>query len=188
MGQIYLEIDARLSEWINAQRMFFTATAPEGEGNINCSPKGFQTFRILDANTVAYLDLTGSGIETVAHLKENGRIVIMFCAFEGSPRIVRLNGTGCVLEKATSEFNDLIEKFAPLPDEHMVSARAIIKVSVTRIADSCGYGVPLMKYEGERTQLAAWVQRKGRDGIAQYRQEKNLRSIDGLTGLDPALR
>jgi hypothetical protein len=184
MGKILSEIDERLREWITVQRMFFTATAPSGDGHINCSPKGCETFRIFDAKTVAYVDLTGSGIETIAHLKENGRITVMFCAFEGAPRILRLYGEGIVVESGTNEFKELIDKFAPLSNEQMVSARAIIKVSVSRITDSCGYGVPLMKYEGERTQLSAWVQRKGSNGIAEYRQQKNLQSIDGLPGLD----
>ena len=127
---------------------------------------------------VAYLDLIGSGVETIAHLKENGRIVIMFCKFQGSPNIFRLHGMGRVVEPSAPEFAELVAKFPPYE-----TTRAIIVVDVTRISHSCGFGVPLMQYEGERTQHFAWAAKKDSEGLKLYKQEKNLRSIDGLPGL-----
>jgi hypothetical protein len=140
---------------------------------------------------VAYLDLTGSGIETIAHLKDNGRIVLMFCAFEGPPKIVRLHGTGQVLESGEEGFDELLGQFLPLDDLRLTATRSIIVIELNRISDSCGFGVPLMHYEGERTQLEAWTEnrlRKLGDGaLVAYRVEKNLSSIDGLPGLDESL-
>jgi hypothetical protein len=173
------EIDAHLQKFILTQPMFFVSTAPLApEGHINLSPKGLDSFRILSPKKVAYLDLTGSGVETIAHLKENGRVVLMFCAFQGPPKIIRLHGHGRALEPHSSEFAELAPLF-PAYD----SVRSIIVVEVTRVSDSCGYGVPLMKYEGERKQLPAWAQKKGTEGLKTYRKEKNGRSIDGLQGL-----
>ncbi len=179
MGKVRTEIDEALAKLIQNQHVFFVATAPlSGEGNLNLSPKGLDSFRILGPRTVAYLDLIGSGVETIAHLKENGRIVMMFCAFEGTPKIVRLHGRGRVVEPQSSEFSSLVTQF---PEYE--SMRAIIVVDVTRVSDSCGFGVPLLKFEGDRNQLFAWAQRKGAEGLRVYKQEKNRRSIDGLTGL-----
>ncbi len=179
MGKVRTEIDEALAKLIQNQHVFFVATAPlSGEGNLNLSPKGLDSFRILGPRTVAYLDLIGSGVETIAHLKENGRIVMMFCAFEGPPKIVRLHGRGRVVEPQSSEFSSLVTQF---PEYE--SMRAIIVVDVTRVSDSCGFGVPLLKFEGDRNQLFAWAQRKGAEGLRVYKQEKNRRSIDGLTGL-----
>jgi hypothetical protein len=173
------EIDSHLENFILAQPMFFVSTAPLApEGHINLSPKGLDSFRILSPKKVAYLDLTGSGVETIAHLKENGRVVLMFCAFQGPPKIVRLHGYGRALEPHSSEFAELAPLF-PTYD----SVRSIIVVEVTRVSDSCGYSVPLMKYEGERRQLFAWAAKKGTEGLKTYRKEKNSRSIDGLQGL-----
>lgn len=187
MGKVYAGIDTRNADFINKQHIFFVATAPRSDdGHINLSPKGLDCFRIIDPLTVAYLDLTGSGIETVAHLRENGRIVLMFCAFEGAPRILRLHGRGEVAEAGTPTFEALRDRFPA----HS-SARAIIRVALDRISDSCGFGIPLFEYAGERTQLPAWAAHKGPEGILQYQQESNLRSIDGLPGLrerDPAAR
>lgn len=179
MGKIYEVIDEKLTEWIHKQHMFFVATAPHSdEGLINCSPKGLDTFRILDAQTVAYLDLTGSGVETIAHLKENGRIVIMFCAFEGAPNIVRLHGKGSVLEADHPDFVELLPLFPELP-----GVRSIIRVAVNRVSDSCGFAVPRYRYQADRDALTNYAEAKGPEGMATYRAQKNRRSLDGLPGL-----
>ena len=181
MAKVFDAIDARLAAWIARQRMFFVATAPSGDGgHVNLSPKGpIGTLRVLDEHTVAYLDLVGSGAETVAHLHDNGRIVVMLCAFEGPPRIVRLHGRGEVLDAGAVDFPDA----TALPEQH----RTVIRVAVERIADSCGFGVPLMAYEGERPQSLAWAQTKlakgGPGALDDYVAEKNAISIDGLPAL-----
>lgn len=179
MAKLYDTIDDRLAGFLGAQKVFFVATAPlAGGGRLNLSPKGTDTFRILDPRTVAYLDLTGSGIETVAHLRENGRVVILFCAFEGPPKIVRLHGRGEAIEPGDDGFAELVARFPA-----RASTRAIVRMRLERISDSCGYGVPLYRYEGERSQLDEWARRKGPDGIVRYRAENNAKSIDGLPGL-----
>jgi hypothetical protein len=181
MAKTFDAIDARLAAWIARQRMFFVATAPSGDGgHVNLSPKGpIETLRVLDEHTVGYLDLVGSGAETVAHLQDNGRIVVMLCAFEGPPRLVRLHGRGEVLDPGAVESPDA----TALPQQH----RTVIRVDVERIADSCGFGVPLMTYQGERPQSLAWAQRKlakgGPDALDDYVAEKNAVSIDGLPAL-----
>jgi predicted pyridoxine 5'-phosphate oxidase superfamily flavin-nucleotide-binding protein len=189
MGRIYDRIDDHQRAWIARQPLFFVGTAPLGaDGHVNLSPKGpIGTLRVLDDHTVAYLDVVGSGAETIAHLRENGRIVVMLCAFEGPPRILRLHGRGEVVAAGEPGFDDLLARAGfdePAAEE---SRRAVIVVSVERIADSCGYGVPLMRYEGERPHAGAWVDKKlrvgGPDAIAQYRAEKNAVSIDGLPAL-----
>ncbi len=190
MAKIFDRIDEHQRKWIARQRLFFTGTAPlDGEGHVNVSPKGpMGTFRVLDDHTVAYLDMVGSGAETIAHLRENGRIVVMLCAFEGPPRILRLHGTGEVVEAGDERFDGLFERAAFETDEIEAVQRAIILVDVTRIADSCGYGVPLMSYEGERPHAAAWAQKKLRVGgeaeIDKYKAAKNAVSIDGLPALE----
>jgi hypothetical protein len=179
MSKAYECIDDALAGFIAAQHMFFVATAPlDAAGHVNLSPKGLAGLRVIDPNTVAYLDLTGSGIETVAHVRENGRMVIMFCAFEGPPKILRLHGRGEVIEPSHPRFADLLARFPKLP-----GVRSIILVALERITDSCGYGVPVYRYESEREQLHNWARRKGPSGLAQYRDEKNRSSIDGLPGL-----
>lgn len=179
MGKVYIEIDERLSEFICRQQVFFVGTAPSStDGHLNISPKGLDTFRILGPKSVAYLDLTGSGIETVAHLRENGRITIMFCAFEGRPLIVRLYGRGRVVEPGDSEWDDRIALFPEYP-----GARSIIVVDVERVADACGYAVPLFEHKGERSQLIAYAEKQGPEGMEEYRSRKNRQSIDGLAGL-----
>ena len=179
MGKLYDRIDDTLASFIAAQHVFFVATAPlDPAGHVNLSPKGLETFRVIDPNTVAYLDLTGSGIETLSHLRENGRIVIVFCAFEGSPKILRLYGRGEAVEPDNPRFDRLLTLFPKL-----VGVRSVILVALERIADSCGYGVPIYSYEGERTQLEQWAQRKGRKGLPEYRAENNHASIDGIPGL-----
>ncbi|HEV2397666.1 MAG TPA: pyridoxamine 5'-phosphate oxidase family protein [Candidatus Sulfotelmatobacter sp.] len=179
MGKPLSHIDESLAKTLQQQHVFFVATAPlDAEAHLNLSPKGLDSFRVLGPKTVAYLDLIGSGVETIAHLKENGRIVLMFCAFQGAPTVIRLHGRGRVIEPRAAEFAQLITQF-PVYD----STRAIIVVDVTRISTSCGFGVPLLKYEGDRVQLAAWAAKKGPDGLKLYKQEKNRQSIDGLAGL-----
>jgi hypothetical protein len=180
MGKLYDGITPDLAGWIGQQRIFFVATAPlAATGLLNCSPKGMDTFRILDPRTVAYLDLTGSGIETIAHLRENGRIVFAFCAFEGPPKIVRLNGTGQVITSSRPDFEKLRALFPDYP-----GARSVVRVRLTRIADSCGYAVPRYEYSGEGDGLIRWAETKGAEGVVQYRREKNARSLDDLPGLD----
>lgn len=179
MGKVYETIDAGLTEFIGRQHLFFVGTAPTSpEGRLNISPKGLDSFRILGPTTVAYLDLTGSGIETVAHLRENGRITILFCAFEGRPSIVRLYGRGRSVEPGDREWDGLVARFPEIP-----GARSVVVVEVDRITDTCGYAVPLYEYQGDRTQLVAWAERQGPDGLEQYKAGHNLRSIDGLDGL-----
>jgi len=179
MSKVYDGIDEALAHFIGAQHVFFVATAPlDPDGHVNLSPKGLESFRVIDRRTVAYLDLTGSGIETVAHLRENARVVIMFCAFGGPPKILRLHGRGEVVQPEDSRFPELLKLFPKLP-----GARSIVVVALERVADSCGYGVPLYLYQGERKQLVDWARRKGGSGLAQYRSETNHSSIDGLPGL-----
>jgi Pyridoxamine 5'-phosphate oxidase len=180
VGKIYSAIDDSVRQFIEGQPIFFVGSAPlDPAGHINVSPKGLDTFRILGPSTVAYLDLTGSRIETVSHLKENGRIVLMFCNFQGPPKILRLYGRGRVIEVGDEEFPSLAAHF-PAHE----GARGVILVEISRIADSCGFGVPLLKYEGQRTQLPAWSHKLGTEGLHAYRREKNQRSIDGIPGLE----
>jgi hypothetical protein len=180
LGKKYDEITPQLNAWIEQQKLFFVATAPlAGDGHVNCSPKGMDTFRIVGPREVMYLDLTGSGIETIAHLRENGRIVIMFCAFEGAPKIVRLHGQGTAITKGAA-FDAMLRQFPTY-----AGVRAIVRVVLTDISDSCGYAVPRFDYVGERDTLVRWAESKGDDALVQYRAEKNLQSWDGLPGLSP---
>ena len=180
MGKAHEQITDELAVWIGRQRLFFVATAPlSGDGLLNCSPKGGDSFRILDPSTVAYQDLTGSGVETVAHLRENGRMVIMFCAFEGPPQIVRLHGTGEPLFPSDAGFPALDALFPP-----NIGTRAIVRLKVRRVSSSCGYAVPLFDYRGDREMLDKWAEGKGPARLDAYRREKNARSIDGLPGLE----
>jgi hypothetical protein len=179
MGKSHSQLNERLIQFIKRQHIFFVGTAPSSAaGHLNISPKGLDTLRVLDPGTVAYLDLTGSGIETVAHLRENGRLTILFCAFEGAPLILRLYGRGRVIEPRDIEWNELIAGFPRDPGE-----RSIIILEITRVAESCGFAVPVYEYRRERTQLTAYARRKGAIGLGQYRAEKNRKSIDGLDGL-----
>jgi hypothetical protein len=191
MAKVFECIDEHQREWIARQHLFFVATAPlSGDGRVNCSPKGpMGTFRVLGDHTVAYLDMVGSGAETVAHLRENGRIVVMFCAFDGPPRILRLHGRGEVIPAADPRFADLYERADfDAPHEIEEARRAVILIEVERIADACGYGVPLMAHEGEREHAGAWAAKKiragGEDAIDDYIAAKNTASIDGLPAFD----
>jgi hypothetical protein len=179
MSKLHENIDNDLAEWIGQQHVFFVATAPlSADGHINCSPKGGDCFRVLGPREVAYLDYTGSGAETAAHLNENGRIVIMFCAFTGKPDIVRLYGAGKVVLPGDDTFDSLISRFPYNP-----GTRAIIHVSLDRVSTSCGFSVPLMEYVEDREVLHKWAAAKGPEGLEQYRTEKNAVSIDGLPAL-----
>ena len=180
MGTVFERIDQSLAEWMVAQPVFFVATAATSvDQTVNCSPKGTTgTFAVIDDHTVSYLDLTGSGVETIAHLRENGRIVVMFCAFEGRPRIVRLHGRGRVVVPGDEEFADLVARFTTHP-----GVRSVIVVDVTRASDSCGYAVPTLRYEADRDVLDLTNAKKGEAALASYRAEKNAVSIDGLPGL-----
>jgi len=180
MGRTSTEIDHATRQFIEAQHMFFVASAPT-KGHINLSPKGLDTFRILGPRQVAYADYTGSGVETISHLRENGRLTIMFCAFDGSPNILRLYGTGRAVEVGDPEFASLAPRFNAGP-----GVRAIIVLDVTRVMDSCGFGVPLYDYRGERDQLTAWSDKKGEAGVREYQAKKNASSLDGLPGLKSA--
>ena len=186
MGRVYDRIDEQLRAWIARQPLFFVGTAPRADdGHVNVSPKGpIGTLRVLDDRTVAYLDVVGSGAETIAHLRENGRIVVMLCAFEGPPRILRLHGRGVVSLPGDPQFERLLEQAAFEQPAAPEARRAVIAVHVERIADSCGYGVPLMAHEGSRPHQDAWAAKRLRVGgagaLADYQAEKNAASIDGL--------
>jgi hypothetical protein len=190
VGSVYPGIDDRQREWIASQPLFFVGTAPlAGDGHVNVSPKGpIGTLRVLDDHTVAYLDLLGSGAETVAHLRENGRIVIMLCAFSGPPRILRLHGRGEHVLPGDPRFDELVERCGFQEPVVAESRRAVVLVQVGRVSDSCGYGVPLMAYEGERphqdASAAKRLRTKGPEGFAAYRRRHNERSIDGLPAFD----
>ena len=184
MGKTYESITAELRAFIEQQQMFFVATAPlDARGHVNLSPKGLDCFRVLGEKRVAYLDLTGSGNETSAHLEENGRITLMFCAFAGSPKILRLYGRGRTVLNGADAWHDLVRHFELKP-----GSRQIIVVDVERVQTSCGFGVPMFEFQGQREVLPEWVAKKGLDGIAKYQREKNSASIDGLaTTLGKAL-
>ncbi|MGZ8694623.1 MAG: pyridoxamine 5'-phosphate oxidase family protein [Gaiellaceae bacterium] len=186
MAKTFAEIDARLAEFVGAQKLFFVATAPLApDGHVNVSPKGDAAgcFRVLGPETVAYLDLTGSGAETIAHLRENGRICVMFCAFDGPPRIVRFHGCGEAVLSTDAGFDAAIAPFEPLGETEEAGRRAVIRIDVDRVSDSCGYGVPRYDYAGERDQMPRWIANKGREGILAYQGEKNAASLDGLRAL-----
>lgn len=176
--KIHPEISSKHQAWIAQQKLFFVGTAPlAGDGHINLSPKGGDSFRVLGPLEVAYLDYTGSGAETIAHLHENGRIVIMFCAFEGPPQILRLHGRGTSYLYGSSAYQRLA---AHLPENP--GSRAVIYIQVERIADSCGYSVPLYQFKTPRDLLDKWATQKGPAGIEAYQAKNNVRSIDGLPG------
>lgn len=171
--------------FIRKQQLFFVGTAPMSkDGHVNLSPKGYDTFRILSDRKVAYLDLTGSGNETSSHLEENGRITMMFCAFQGPPNILRLYGTGTVILPEDNEWEQLYGMFEPLP-----GVRQIIMVDIHKVQTSCGYAVPFMSFEKERETLQRWAEQKGEEGLHSYWQVKNLSSLDGLpTSLGKRIR
>jgi hypothetical protein len=173
MAQRYSELSQDLIRFIRGQNMFFVATAPE-VGNINLSPKGLDTLRVLDSNTVAWLNVTGSGNESAAHVLENGRMTLMFCAFEGKPMILRLYGTAHVIHARDAQWDELIDRFDVIP-----GARQIFVLNVELVQASCGLAVPLFDYRGQRSQLVDWAESKGEHGIATYWERKNQLSLNG---------
>lgn len=176
MAQQYDSLTPKLQDFIAQQQIFFVASAPlSAEGHINLSPKGLDSFRILSPHRVAYLDLTGSGNETSAHVQENGRITLMFCAFQGPPLILRIYGQGTTVLPQSPEWDTLYPLFPPLS-----GARQILHVEVAKVQTSCGMGVPRFGYEGQRNELVDWASQKGEDGLNSYRQTKNRVSLDGL--------
>jgi hypothetical protein len=179
MGKVYDEIDGRIREFLLAQKVFFVATAPSAlDGHVNVSPKGLSdSFAILGPHRVAYLEYGGSGVETIAHLRDNGRIVLMVCAFDGPPKIVRLHGKG---HEVLAEEPAAAELLAAFPSPPHPGLRSIIVVEVERISDSCGYGVPLMEYQGDRDLLVQFWSRKSPQEKAEYRSTRNAHSIDGV--------
>lgn len=181
MGKTYDAIDGRLRAFVESQPVFFVATAPSGDGgHVNVSPKGLaDTFAVVDEHTVAYLDLTASGAETIAHLRQNGRITVMFCSFERTPNVVRLHGRGRVVTVYDDDFAAWAGRFPENP-----AARAVIVVDVERVSDSCGYALPLLALDEERDLLTPNMQRRGPDGVVAYRVQKNRTSIDGLPAFD----
>jgi hypothetical protein len=179
MGDVHEVLDSALIDWIAQQRVFFVATAPSDGGHVNLSPKGHDALRVLDERTVAYLDLTGSGAETIAHTRDDGRMTIMLCAFEGPPRILRLYGRGRAHPLDSPRYDELIGRFEPI-----VGARAIVELGIERVQTSCGYSIPFMDYREERPTLQQWATRKGDDGLRTYWAERNAESIDGLPALD----
>ncbi len=194
MGKIFDEIDEQIERWILRQPMFFVGSAPlDADGHVNISPKGpIDTLKVLTPTTVAYLDMVGSGAETIAHVRENGRIVIMLCAFDGPPRILRLHGRAEVIPASDERFGELMELCGFAEPSIPEARRAIVLVEVVRVADACGYGVPLMKHEGERPHADLWAAKKlrvgGSEALLDYQREKNSLSIDGLPAVDLPLR
>ncbi|KRB77157.1 pyridoxamine 5'-phosphate oxidase [Nocardioides sp. Root190] len=179
--KVHARVAGRMREFVESQKVFFVATSPLAEdGHVNVSPRGIPgTFRMLDDLTFAWIETSGSGSETIAHLRENGRVTVMFCAFEGAPNIVRFHGRGRIVTRYDDEYTLLAPLFVDLP-----GARAVVVVDIERISDSCGYGVPLMDYVGERELLQPYFARKGVEGSADYRRLKNRTSIDGLPAYD----
>jgi hypothetical protein len=182
MGKVYDKLSDRLRAFIAAQPVYFVASAPREGGHVNVSPKGYpDTFAVIDDTTVAYLDLDGSGVETISHLRDNGRVTIMFCAFTGPPKVLRLYGTGRVVTPQDEDWREHIARFGPHP-----GVRSIIVVSCDRIADSCGFSVPFMSFDQDRTQLDEWSLRKETEAKRAYRAKNNRESIDGLPALTAA--
>lgn len=181
MGKTYQAIDERIEGWMARQHMFFVGTAPlAADGSVNLSPKGNDTLRVLDPHTLLYLDSGGSGIETVAHLRENARIVIMMCSFDAAPKIYRFHGKGSVVTPLHDDFKRLLKNFKGTE----LGVRNLIKIDVTRISDSCGYGVPLYEYEGDRRTAIEYAKNHSADDIRKTLAHSNADSIDGLKGLN----
>jgi predicted pyridoxine 5'-phosphate oxidase superfamily flavin-nucleotide-binding protein len=192
VGKVYEGIDEHWREWIAKQALFFVGTAPlDADGRVNVSPKGpIGSLRVLDDHTVAYLDVVGSGAETIAHLRENGRIVVMFCAFEGPPKILRLHGRGEVVLADDPRFDELVARCEFDGPDVPEARRSVVVVHVERVADSCGYGVPLLSYEDQRPHVDAFAAKKlragGPEALRDYQREKNSESIDGLPAVELA--
>lgn len=179
MSKEHDAIDQKMAAFCEAAPVFFVGTAPTDlDGHLNLSPKGYDSFRVLGPRKVAYLDVTGSGVETIAHLRDNGRITLMFCAFSGPPTIVRFQGRGEVVVPDDPRFADLVDRFPVRP-----GIRSVIRVDVERVSDSCGFAVPFMDLVGPRDTLDRWAAKQGPEGIAAYHRTRNAHSIDGLPGL-----
>jgi hypothetical protein len=182
MGKVLEQIDPDLAQWIGQQKMFFVATAPlSPDGHVNTSPKGGEALRILGPREVVYQDYTGSGAETAAHVRENGRIVIMFCAFDGPPKIVRFHGMGTVITPGMARYAEMAALFPA-----NAGTRAFIHVTVSRVSSSCGYSVPFFDFRGPRDTLDRWAENQGPEKLNVYRATKNVKSIDGLAAFEPA--
>ena len=180
MAKLYEELTEPLQQFILDQKMFFVGSAPlSGEGLLNISPKGTEAFRILNSKTVAYLDLIGSGVESIAHIRENGRFVILFCSFDKSPKILRLHGTGEVIDQSHSEWPELSSMF-----DDLRPARAIIRLSISRVTDSCGWTVPMYSFKGTRRQYPDYMKQIGDEELIEFQLEHNQSSINGLPALD----
>ncbi len=180
MGTTYPNINGYIADFILKQPMFFVATAA-ADGHVNVSPKGGAgTLIVVDDQTVAYIDLTGSGSETIAHIRALNRITLMWCAFEGSPNIVRVHGTARVITRDTSEWPEWAARFPDTP-----GARAVFVITAERVSDSCGMGVPYLDYVGDREDLDRWARAKSSEVLVEYRNRKNLESIDGLPAFAP---
>ena len=181
MSDRHENITPEISTWIREQRVFFVATAPHAlHGHINVSPKGGDSFRVLGPLEVVYQDFTGSGAETAAHARENGRIVVMFCAFQGPPKIVRIHGHALLITAGDPRYAEFVELFPQNP-----GTRAFIHIRVDRVSDSCGYAVPLYQFQSQRDTLDRWAVKKTPEGLKAYRAAKNRQSIDGLPALSP---
>lgn len=178
MGNMHESITPELKAFAESQEMFFVATAPTDGGHVNVSPKGLEPVAVLGSHEVAYIDRTGSGVETIAHIQDNARITLMFCAFKGKPNIVRFSGSGEVVWPTDDRFAELAGHFPETP-----AVRSIIRVDVDRVSDSCGYGVPLMEFKGDRRALDGWAKDKTDADLAAYHAKKNAVSIDGLPGV-----
>lgn len=179
MGKLYDGIDDDLASWLAAQSLWFVGTAPlSADGHVNVSPRGHDSFSVLGPREVAWVDYTGSGVETIAHLRENGRVCLMFCSFDHRPRIVRLHGRARVVLPGEPSYDDVVSRHPTHP-----STRAVVMVAVERVSDSCGFGVPVMELVGERDLLRRSAEKRGPAGLIEYREQKNAQSIDGLPGL-----
>jgi hypothetical protein len=178
MGRQFQQISKAHREFIAGQKIFFVATAME-EGRINLSPKGIDTFRVVDGNRVVWLNLTGSGNETATHIQHVNRMTLMFCAFEGPPKILRLYGKARAFHPGDSEFKEMLTLFPEIP-----GTRQFVEMEVELVQTSCGMGVPLMEFQGNRNDLILWAREKGEEGLRDYREQKNTTSLDGLpTGI-----
>lgn len=178
MGNQHDSITDDLKTFAESQPMFFVATAPGEGGHVNVSPKGLEPVVVLGPHEVAYIDRNGSGVETIAHLQDNGRITLMFCAFKGKPNIVRFAGTGEVIWPTDARFAELDARFPDTP-----AVRSIIRIDVDRVSDSCGFGVPLMEFKGDRRALDGWAKDKTQEDLHDYQARKNAVSVDGLPGV-----
>lgn len=176
MGKFHDSIKPAHKTFIEQQHIFFVATAPlSTDGHVNLSPKGLDCFRVLDDHTVAYMDLISSGNETSAHTLENGRVTFMFCSFDSTPNILRLYGKGFTVLPGTAQWNSYAQHFTIYP-----STRQIIVANIHLVQTSCGFGVPMFDYQGERSIHFDWAEKMGEGGLKEYMQQKNLKSLDGL--------